>query len=62
VPYTDAQYASLARVIPRLRAVYRTIGPDAIVGHADIAPGRKTDPGPAFDWARLHRRLAGAGA
>jgi AmpD protein len=62
VPYADAQYASLARVIRRLRAVYRTIGPDAVVGHADVAPGRKTDPGPAFDWDRLHRLLAGTPA
>ena len=45
----------LARLIRVLR---RTFPIDDIVGHADIAPGRKTDPGPSFDWARLRRLLA----
>lgn len=52
-PYADAQYARVAAVVASLRAAYPTLGADAIAGHADIAPGRKTDPGPAFDWARL---------
>ena len=56
VPYAGAQYAMLARLAKALRRRYPI---DDIVGHSDIAPGRKTDPGPAFDWARL-RRLAGA--
>ena len=53
--YAAAQYTMLARLIRVLRRAF-PIGD--IVGHADIAPGRKTDPGPAFDWARLRRLLA----
>lgn len=48
-PYTDAQYATLARITKALKKAY-PIGD--IVGHSDIAPGRKTDPGPYFDWTR----------
>jgi AmpD protein len=54
LPYTDAQYQRLEEIIPVLRAAYPAITPQRIVGHCDIAPGRKTDPGPAFDWKRLH--------
>jgi N-acetyl-anhydromuramoyl-L-alanine amidase len=54
VPYESAQYAMLARVIAVLRRAYPTLGPDSIAGHSDIAPGRKSDPGLAFDWPRLH--------
>lgn len=57
LPYDDRQYPRLAAVIAALRAAYPAIAPDRLVGHADIAPGRKTDPGPAFDWARLRRLL-----
>ena len=53
IPYTDAQYARLAAVIAALRRRYPAIAADHIAGHADIAPGRKTDPGPAFDWPKL---------
>lgn len=53
IPYTDAQYSSLHRIINALRAAYPTLRHADIVGHCDIAPGRKTDPGPAFDWTRL---------
>jgi AmpD protein len=59
-PYDDRQYQRLAAVIPALRAAYPAIAADRLVGHADIAPGRKTDPGPAFDWARLRRLLGDA--
>ncbi len=55
--YTDAQYASLAGLVGALRAAYPDIDGDAVTGHSDIAPGRKTDPGPAFDWSKLHQIL-----
>ncbi|HAS82347.1 MAG TPA: 1,6-anhydro-N-acetylmuramyl-L-alanine amidase AmpD [Verrucomicrobia bacterium] len=53
IPYDDRQYPVLAAVIRGLWAAYPVIMPDRLTGHADIAPGRKTDPGLAFDWARL---------
>ena len=52
-PYESAQYAMLARVIAVLCRHYPHLTPERVVGHSDIAPGRKTDPGPAFDWPRL---------
>ncbi len=55
VPFTQAQYRSLADVTGLLIKHY-PISLDAITGHSDIAPGRKTDPGPEFDWA-LYRKL-----
>jgi AmpD protein len=56
-PYNDAQYPSLAKLIAALRSKYPAIDDDAITGHSDIAPVRKTDPGPAFDWAKLKQYL-----
>ncbi|MGD8932202.1 MAG: 1,6-anhydro-N-acetylmuramyl-L-alanine amidase AmpD [Chromatiales bacterium] len=56
-PYTDAQYASLQMVTGEILTRFPEITPDRIVGHADISPGRKTDPGPAFDWPRYHRMI-----
>lgn len=50
LPYTDAQYFALQRLIPALR-VHHPLR--AVRGHEHIAPGRKTDPGPAFDWKRF---------
>jgi N-acetyl-anhydromuramoyl-L-alanine amidase len=55
VPYTDAQYESLAALTQALLATYASLSVDAITGHSDIAPGRKTDPGPHFDWARFRQ-------
>ena len=60
IPYTDAQYRRLAGLIRRLRRAYPQILRENIVGHCDIAPGRKTDPGPVFDWRRL-QGLLGSG-
>lgn len=57
-PYTDAQYENLAALVRALLAAYPTLSADRISGHSDIAPGRKTDPGPAFDWERWRRMLA----
>ncbi|MBA4693330.1 MAG: 1,6-anhydro-N-acetylmuramyl-L-alanine amidase AmpD [Congregibacter sp.] len=51
--YTDSQYDALNQLLGALTKQYPDIRHDAIVGHSDIAPGRKTDPGPAFDWSRL---------
>lgn len=48
--YTSAQYQALAGLTRDLIAAYPALTSDRIVGHCDIAPGRKTDPGPAFDW------------
>ncbi|MCC7325374.1 MAG: 1,6-anhydro-N-acetylmuramyl-L-alanine amidase AmpD [Burkholderiales bacterium] len=56
VRYTAAQYTMLARL---LQAIARRYPIAAVVGHSDVAPGRKTDPGPAFDWDRL-AQLTGA--
>ena len=53
VPYEAGQYAAAAEAIRALLAAYPELEADRIVGHSDIAPGRKTDPGSAFDWARL---------
>jgi AmpD protein len=57
VPYTDEQYQQLAKLINLLQQIWPHINCNCIVGHCDIAPGRKTDPGPAFDWERLHELM-----
>ena len=56
-PYSDRQYAVLAAVTRALQQYYPAISADRIVGHSDIAPGRKTDPGPQFDWPRYRALL-----
>ena len=57
VPFTDAQYHRLARVTRSIRRRFPAIVPSRIAGHSDIAPGRKTDPGGAFDWVRYRATL-----
>ncbi|MEM7220113.1 MAG: 1,6-anhydro-N-acetylmuramyl-L-alanine amidase AmpD [Pseudomonadota bacterium] len=52
-PYTRAQYRRLARTLDWLFARYPALAVDSIVGHSEIAPARKTDPGPAFDWGQV---------
>lgn len=59
--YTAAQYGMLAWLSRVLLLHYNEIGESSIVGHSDIAPGRKTDPGPGFDWNRYRSLLAVAG-
>ncbi len=57
-PYEELQYQRLVALSKILMSAWPAISPDRIVGHSAIAPGRKTDPGPAFDWARFGRLLA----
>ncbi len=56
-PFTEAQYAQLAKLTQRIQKQFPAITPARIVGHSDIAPQRKTDPGPAFDWAQYRALL-----
>ena len=56
-PYTDAQYTALVGLTKVLMLRYPAISLACIVGHSDIAPGRKTDPGEAFDWVRFRTGL-----
>ena len=55
LPFTEAQYATLAPLVHLLKQAYPI---RAVVGHSDIAPGRKTDPGPHFAWRRLDENIA----
>jgi AmpD protein len=56
-PYESAQYAALARLLAALMRACPTLSPERMVGHSDVAPGRKTDPGISFDWPLLRTRL-----
>ncbi len=57
IPYTDAQYLQLAKITRMLIRYYPRLRPERIVPHSDVSPGRKTDPGPSFDWVRCRSLL-----
>jgi len=57
LPYVRVQYKQLAALVRALRRAYASLRDAEIVGHSDIAPGRKTDPGAAFDWGALRKLL-----
>jgi AmpD protein len=56
-PYSDSQYGQLAVLVEALLGVYPSLSAQHIVGHSDIAPERKTDPWPTFDWNRWRQLL-----
>ncbi len=58
-PYSAEQYQSLVQVCRELLAAYPALSAERIAAHSDISPGRKTDPGPAFDWPHFFAMLAG---
>lgn len=53
VPYEAAQYRTLARLTQAIMRRWPSVTLERLTGHCDIAPGRKTDPGPAFDWSHF---------
>jgi AmpD protein len=57
-PYTDAQYEQLTALTLALLAAYRSLAAERIVGHADIAPDRKSDPWATFEWPRFRASMA----
>ena len=52
-PFEDIQYERLAQLANVILGAFPGLSPEHIYGHSDIAPGRKTDPGPHFDWQRF---------
>lgn len=56
-PFADAQYETLEMLTRCLTEAIQTLSAENIYGHSDIAPGRKTDPGPGFDWSRYRYAL-----
>lgn len=56
-PYDGRQYAALQQLLTAIFGAYPAITAREVAGHCDIAPGRKSDPGPAFDWLRLYDGL-----
>ena len=59
IEYTDKQYEVLVGIVDALTKAYPGLDARRIAGHCDVAPGRKIDPGPAFDWLRLYDGIAG---
>lgn len=57
IPYSELQYDSLATVINSLLKTYQNLSSKQITGHSNISPHRKTDPGEAFDWEYLYKKL-----
>ncbi len=57
IPYTEEQYLQLAEVLHHLYHAYPLLNRNTMAAHSDIAPGRKTDPGQAFDWDYLDSKL-----
>ncbi len=55
LPFEDIQYEKLAQLVHTIKSQYPIAD---IVGHSDIAPSRKTDPGPHFDWVRFHKTVS----
>lgn len=53
IPYTEIQYQQLVEIIYSLLLHYPSLSAEHITGHSDIAPTRKTDPGPSFDWGKF---------
>jgi AmpD protein len=58
VPYEPIQYRQLTEIIVALCKAYPSLSPECIAGHSQVAPGRKSDPGQAFDWTRLRAMLS----
>ena len=58
--FTDPQYETLAALTGAIQRSWPAVTSDRIVGHSEIAPGRKTDPGPHFDWARYRKSISAA--
>lgn len=57
--FTDRQYDSLAELTGRLVKGFPSIRKDCVTGHEDVAPDRKKDPGPSFDWDRYRHAIGG---
>jgi AmpD protein len=57
LPYEAVQYDRLVALIEALLVAYPSLSREHIIGHSDVAPGRKTDPGESFDWGRLRAAL-----
>ncbi len=61
-PYTEVQYRRLFGLLRAIMVAYPAVTPARVVGHCHVAPGRKSDPGPVFDWQRLYVELRSSSA